>query len=205
MRPDKQSSNRRKPLQNRVTPFGEIVAVPDRGQFLGNRGGRIHEDKTIRRRWASKAWIYCILEFKGRHRSVMGTGYTELFFRDEATALAAGHRPCFECQRARAIEFAQLWSGGPKRARAGDMDMALHKERLGSAPQVTKAEADIPGAMVAIDGAPYLVTDAGLHQWSFGEYGSTIAWPSGHVTLLTPRSTLAVLRAGFAVSGLPNI
>ncbi|MEO1001299.1 MAG: hypothetical protein AAFW69_11970, partial [Pseudomonadota bacterium] len=102
------------PLQNRVTPFGEIEADPARGLWLGNRGGRFHrDDRTLgRRRHASRAWIYCVLNFKGRRRAVMGPGYTELFFLDEPTALAAGHRPCFECQRARAIAFAEAWGAG---------------------------------------------------------------------------------------------
>ena len=91
------------PLQNRVTPQGEIIATPERGTVMGNRGGRIHRDD--RARWKSKAWITCRLSFKSRHRTVMGNSYTELFFLDEATALAAGHRPCFECRRADALAF----------------------------------------------------------------------------------------------------
>ena len=93
------------PLQNRVTPFGDIIATPARGLFMGNRGGRIHDDarRLGRRRWASATWICCRLQFKDRHRAVWGESYTELFFLDEPTALAAGHRPCFECRRADAI------------------------------------------------------------------------------------------------------
>jgi len=89
------------PLQNRVDPFGELFADRSRGLFLGNRGGRLHDDDRAlgRRRWASRQWICCRLEFKDRHRKVWGKSYTELFFLDEVTALAAGHRPCFECRR----------------------------------------------------------------------------------------------------------
>ena len=96
-----------RPLQNRVDPFGELQAVDARGSLMGNRGGRIHrEDKTLSaRRWASRRWIACVCEFKGRHREVFGAGYTELFFFDEPTALAAGHRPCFECRRPEAEAF----------------------------------------------------------------------------------------------------
>src|SRR5438034_9390541 len=123
------------PLQNRVTPLGELVAVASRGLFMGNRGGRIHRnDRTLgTRRWASRAWICCVTRFKGRHRTVWGHGYTELFFLDEPTALAAGHRPCFECRRRDALAFAEHWRQAFRlRARpsAGDMDERLHAERL---------------------------------------------------------------------------
>ena len=102
------------PLQNRVRPDGEIIATPHRGLLLGNRGGAFHlPDRTLgTRRWASRQWIACVLEFKGRHRAAMmqPNRYTELFFLDEATALAAGHRPCFECRRRDAERFAALWA-----------------------------------------------------------------------------------------------
>jgi hypothetical protein len=122
------------PLQNRVTPFGEIVAVPARGTFMGNRG-RLHdaERRLTRSRWQLKAWIICLLEFKGRHRTVMSpNSYTELFFLDEATALAAGHRPCFECQRTAARRYVDAWlRGNPDAgldagARIGGIDDRLH-------------------------------------------------------------------------------
>ena len=99
------------PLQNRVDPFGELFATPSRGLFMGNRGGRIHTDdrKLTKRRWASRQWICCVLDFKSRQRDVWGRYYTELFFLDEVTALAAGHRPCFECRRKDAEAFASAW------------------------------------------------------------------------------------------------
>ena len=105
------SPPRPSPLQNRVAPDGSLHAVPERGLLMGNRGGRLHRpDGTLgRARWRSRAWIACLTEFRGRHRAVMGDGYTELFFLDEATALAAGHRPCFECRRAAARAFAAAW------------------------------------------------------------------------------------------------
>jgi len=109
------------PLQNRVTPFGDLVATPVRGTLMGNRGGRIHKDDRVLgpRRWASRQWICCVLAFRGRHRRVWGDGYTELFFLDEPTALAAGHRPCFECRRQDAIAFAACWRrAGSRRAAA---------------------------------------------------------------------------------------
>src|SRR5215469_18421701 len=123
------------PLQNRVDPFGELCAVEMRGLFFGNRGGRFHrDDRTLsRRRWTSRAWICCRLEFKGRHREVWGKGYTELFFLDEPTALSAGHRPCFECRRADAVAFAAAWARGhglKAAPRAGEMAAVLQPQRL---------------------------------------------------------------------------
>ncbi|MGL4241245.1 MAG: hypothetical protein ACRCTI_09045, partial [Beijerinckiaceae bacterium] len=100
-------------LPNRVDPFGDLVATPERGLWLGNRGGRFHceRTRTVRGRpWASRQWICCVLSFKNRQRQVWSRGYTELFFTDEATALAAGHRPCFECRRADAVAFAAAWA-----------------------------------------------------------------------------------------------
>ena len=123
------------PLQNRVDPFGELFATPARGLFMGNRGGRFHTDgrKLTQRRWASRQWICCVLDFKGRQRDVWGRYYTELFFLDEVTALAAGHRPCFECRRKDAEAFAGAWQQAfrrPRRPRADEMDLVLHAERL---------------------------------------------------------------------------
>ncbi len=123
------------PLPNRVSPFGELFADPALGLFMGNRGGRIHNDaRTLTlRRWTSRAWICCLLEFKGRHRNVWQDGYTEMFFLDEPTALAAGHRPCFECRRRDALAFANAWQRAQRaaaRPRAAEMDVVLHEERL---------------------------------------------------------------------------
>src|SRR5215831_888266 len=123
------------PLQNRVTPFGDIVAIEQRGLFMGNRG-IIHDAarRTLRaRRWTSKAWIICVCEFRGRRRELMGRrSWTELFFYDEATALAAGHRPCFYCRRAAAQSFAQAWACAHRVAtvRAPEIDEKLHAQRL---------------------------------------------------------------------------
>src|ERR1700756_86958 len=123
------------PLQNRINPFGELFATPARGTLFGNRGGRFHTDaKTLRvRRWVSRRWICCVLDFKGRRRDVWGRFYTELFFLDEPTALAAGHRPCFECRRKDAEAFAEMWrtaGGFGARPSADQMDEVLHHERL---------------------------------------------------------------------------
>ena len=129
------------PLQNRVRPDGEIEAVRARGTMMGNRGGCFHrEDKTLKpRRWSSRQWICCVLSFKARRRRVFSPGlYTELFFLDEATALAAGHRPCFECRRADAVRFAATWAEAhalEASPRASDIDAVLHAERIASAPE----------------------------------------------------------------------
>src|ERR1700710_1112032 len=123
------------PLQNRVTPEGDIIADPHQGLFTGNRG-IIHDPATktlLTRRWASKAWLTCVCEFRGRRREVMGgRSWTELFFLDEATTLAAGHRPCFFCRRADANAFCAAWAGGHgvSRVRAAEIDAVLHAERL---------------------------------------------------------------------------
>ncbi|QIE54097.1 hypothetical protein G5B40_00740 [Pikeienuella piscinae] len=189
-------SSRPSPLPNRVTPFGEIVAAAAQGGWLGNRGGRIHRDWRIVRRQASPRWIICRLEFKGRRRTVMGDGYTELFFLDEATALAAGHRPCYECRRDAAKAFAAAWAAGRGGARvtADEMDAVLKMERRAQGPTV--AHADLaPGAMVAAGGDAFLFDGSGFHRWSFTGYAP--AAPKAPLTLLTPASTLAALRAGY--------
>jgi hypothetical protein len=163
------------PRPNRVTPFGEIVAVPDRGTVMGHRG-RVHDpDGRIRRPWQVKRWLVCLLEFRGRHRLVMTPNrYTELFFLDEATALAAGHRPCSECQRKSFNAFAAACASGDfvtpceGRPAANSIDNRLHSERLGvgGTEQVYEANvADLPdGVMVTLPGSgmtAYLV----LEHW----------------------------------------
>jgi hypothetical protein len=195
------------PLQNRVDPFGELCAVPARGLFFGNRGGRIHrDDRTLsRRRWTSRAWICCRLEFKGRHREVWSKGYTELFFLDEPTALAAGHRPCFECRRADAVAFAAAWARGHKlnaAPRAGEMDVVLQAQRLdGRKKRRHRAKLDeLPdGAMIVLENdAPLAVRGEVLLPWSFTGYGAQRPRPRGiEVGLLTPPAIVAVLTAGY--------
>lgn len=199
------------PLQNRVDPYGDLHARPERGALMGNRGGRIHnDDQTLgNRRWASKSWISCRLEFNNRHRTVMGKGYTELFFLDEATALAAGHRPCFECRRADAQRFAAAWAeaaglDAPPRAR--EMDAALHDERLirrlGRRTKTKRLHearlSSLPaGAMVSLWGAAWLVADEYLLRWSPAGYVQAIRPLDGVARVLTPPSILSVLRAGY--------
>ncbi len=117
------SSERSDAAAKSGNPFGDLVATPARGLFLGNRGGRFHTDaKTLTaRRWASRQWICCVLDFKGRHRDVWGRFYTELFFLDEPTALAAGHRPCFECRRKEALAFAERLADRERPSRTADV------------------------------------------------------------------------------------
>src|SRR3977135_2793408 len=125
------------PLQNRVTPTGEIIATPHRGLFTGNRG-IIHDPTTktlLTRRWASQAWLTCLCEFRGWRREVMGgRAWPDLFFRAETTAFAAGHRPCFFCRRNDANRFRAAWEqgNGVSNLRAEEMDAVLHRERLDS-------------------------------------------------------------------------
>jgi hypothetical protein len=189
-------------LQNRVDPFGELACAPARGMLLGNRGGRFHrEDRGLgRRRWASKQWIACVCSFKGRKREVWGRGYTELFFLDEVTAFAAGHRPCFECRRAEAVAFRALFDGRNP-IRAPQMDAVLHRERLdGGRKRLCEWAFDqLPdGAMVALDGRAYAVRGDALLPWSFEGYGAASERPrSGVAQALTPPSILRVLAAGY--------
>lgn len=197
------------PLQNRVTPFGDLIATPARGQFMGNRGGRIHDDaRTLgRRRWASAAWICCRLEFKNRHRRVWGESYTELFFLDEPTALTAGHRPCFECRRADALAFASTWArtaGGADRPRAADMDRVLHCERLAGPAQrrhVVGTRRLPDGAFVAFLDAPeqaFAVRGEHLLRWTPGGYAGVRPHEEKRTCrVLTPPHVLAVLAAGY--------
>src|SRR5438309_8726259 len=144
------------PLQNRVTPLGDIVAIPQRGMFTGNRG-IIHDPATrtlLKRRWSSKAWLVCLCEFKGRRRDVMRRrSWTELFFLDEAVALAAGHRPCFYCRREAARAFRAAWAEGKgvQEPRAAELDAVLHRERMKHGQKLIHA---IPGPLCDLpDGA----------------------------------------------------
>lgn len=204
-------------LTNRVTPDGHIIATRARGTFMGNRGGMMHRlDKTLGpRQWVSKQWIACRLSFKGRWREVMGpNSYTELFFLDEATSFAAGHRPCYECRRQDAISFAELWAEqhaggtdqgqnvGRGRAKAGDIDNILHAERLNARGQKATFEATVSelptGAFVRWRDGAYLVLGDRLFRWSPEGYTAALdVAPNQRVDVLTPKSTLAVFAAGY--------
>jgi hypothetical protein len=199
------------PRQNRVTPFSEIVSTPARGTLMGNRGC-LHSDRgEIRRQYQLKRWIICVLDFKNRHRQVMTAGrYTELFFLDEATALAAGHRPCAECQRERFNLFrttlAQTNSDmlGTRPA-APVIDDALHRERQtaeGKKRSYKCALKDLPtGAFVTLDddSEAYLVLEKDLLRWSpFGYEHIIIRHRDlNQVNVLTPPSIVRILLAGY--------
>jgi hypothetical protein len=194
------------PLQNRVMPDGRIIADSARGTMMGNRGGVFHcNDQTLKsRHWASKQWICCVLQFKGRHRPVMTPRhYTELFFLDEATALASGHRPCFECRRADAIRFAELWAmvhGGSRRASAPHMDDVLHLERCSrpNRPAVFLRRTTLPdGVFIRHAARPYLHAHGRLWPWSPAGYGSPIEHSDDVLETVTPPSIVAVLAAGY--------
>ena len=193
------------PLRNRVTPLGELVADPARGLVYGNRGC-LHDDAgRIRRRYQVRRWIACRLEFKGRRRSpLLRPGrYTELFFLDEATALAAGHRPCAECRRGDYRRFAAWWQELHGDVGADAIDARLHEERFDPrtrGARLHRAElADLPdGAFVLHDGAPRLVLGRALWAWRPAGYGSPVARPDGAATVVTPPSLVALLGHGWS-------
>jgi hypothetical protein len=194
------------PLQNRVTPFGEIIATPARGMFTGNRG-IIHDPATrtlLKKRWSLKCWLICQLRYKQFHRIPMAQrSWTELFFLDEATALAAGHRPCFYCSRDRAEAFRAAWAAGNGGAipAAPEIDGILHRERL---EQRRKRIHPLPGplsqlpdgAMITAGDAAFLVVHGHARRWTPFGY-APVDRPPPAAGLLTPPSTLAALHAGY--------
>jgi hypothetical protein len=193
------------PRQNRVTPYGELIAVADRGMFWGNRGCLHDREGNLVRFSRGRAWAICLLEFKGRRRQLMAPGrLTELFFLDEATALAAGHRPCGECRARDYQDFKSAWAaahpGG--QATAPAIDTHLHNDRL-SGTGIRRTYHDHPqalpdGTFVELDGSAWLVWGDDLLTWAPGGYGERRPRPTGHeVTVLTPRATVATLAAGY--------
>ena len=213
------------PLQNRVTPFGEIVAVPERGTMMGNRGILHDAAGRLRRRWAGRLWICCVLEFRGRRDPVMAPGhYTRLFFLDEPTALAAGHRPCAFCRRDAYNRFRAAWAAGNSglelgsMPRAVEMDRVMHDERLGPGGSKRLHRAELPGlpdgVFVTADGdgpagvvlaaasgstdpPAFLLWQASLWRWSPGGYVSKEPVHPGPVHVLTPPSIVAALAHGY--------
>jgi hypothetical protein len=186
------------PRQNRVTPTSELIAVPDRGLVYGNRGC-LHDDQgRIRRRWATRRWIACRLEFRGWHRGpLMQPGkFTELFFLDEATAFAAGHRPCALCRREDYRRFGELWSTiHPGQVGADAIDAQLHQERL-AGPREARLEELPDGAFVLEDGEPWLVLGDGLRRWTPAGYADRKPRGSRSFTI-TPASLVEVLGRGW--------
>jgi hypothetical protein len=195
------------PLQNRVLPSGEIVAIPARGMFVGNRG-IIHNPATktlLRKRWSTDAWLACVLEFRGRRRKVMQRqSWTELFFLDEATAFAAGHRPCFYCRREDANRFRAAWEKGNRVSDvlAPDMDAVLHRERFASSkrlhPLPTTLDKLPDGTMVQAGEESFLIAQGRPLLWSPSGYRA-VKGAIGDAKLLTPPSTVRAFAAGYRV------
>jgi hypothetical protein len=191
------------PLQNRVTPFGEIIATPERGTMLGNRGILHDEEKRLVRTSHVRRWLACVLEWKGIRRTLMRPrSYTELFFLDEATAFAAGHRPCFECRRKDALEFQRCWAEAfGAKALADDMDRVLGADRRvrggGKVTFVAEMRALPDATFIARDGSAWLVHAGRMLRWTPGAYAEVAPVCPGKVEVLTPRAMVEVLRAGY--------
>jgi hypothetical protein len=193
------------PLQNRVLPTGEIVADPGRGLMMGNRGCLHGPGRELGvARWRSKMWICCVLDWRGRRRDPMPPGrWTALFFLDEATALAAGHRPCAYCRRADFLDFARAWQAARQlgvQPRAAEMDAVLHQARVDRRRRKRTYQApaaDLPdGVLIRVGGRAGLVLDGQLRPWSFGGYGAPSALPTV-AEVLTPRPIVAAIAAGY--------
>lgn len=194
------------PAQNRVTPLGDVVAVPLRGAWTGNRG-RLHEGREIVRFHAGDLWIVCALEFNDRwHEQWKPRGFTWLYFHDEAVAFAAGHRPCGECRRASYNAYRDAWdanTGG--KPSASEMNKQLHGERIVRGTHRRRLH-EVPwrelpdGCFVLVEGAMALVLGDELVHWTTAGYGAALSRPaSGTAQVITPPSTLAVLRNGYPV------
>jgi len=207
------------PLQNRVNPWGTIFRSSARGTFMGNRGGVLHNNnREIVRVFKSRQWITCVLEFKGRQRSVMSPRlYTELFFLDEAVALAAGHRPCAECRRERFNTFRNTWMSSKEMSRkewmrrdgasgafcrAPEIDAELHPARIGAHKEKLTYDAPLDllpdGCFVEIEESAYLVLGDALLLWAPEGYIQKNRRPDGlAVTVLTPGPIVDCLREGY--------
>ncbi len=197
------------PLRNRVNPYGDIEAVSARGALMGNRGILHNKRQEVTRAWQkSKPWITCRLAFKGRRRTLMTPGaYTELFFLDEATALAAGHRPCAECRREDFSRFKQLWlEANPGRVphcskSIKPIDQAIFDDCFSDALTrsfYTAVAPELPdGTMVVIDDSPWLLWNGSALRWSFEGYVERVLRPTSRLTVLTPRSTVNTIAAGY--------
>jgi hypothetical protein len=196
-------------LQNRVDPEGRIIQTTARGSWMGNRGVIHNRDKQITHAFKHKAWITCTLAFKGRRRTVMTPDrWTELFFLDEATAFAAGHRPCFECRKEDAKRFKLCWMmGNPLHhfdmtTSIREIDEIIHRERIdGERKKIMhqRRSSDIPeGTFILIEDCPYLFSKDKLHRWTPFGYDHAIAVPeSPSLTILTPHSIVNAFRSGY--------
>jgi hypothetical protein len=196
-------------LQNRVDPFGRIIKTSARGAWMGNRGVIHNEHKEITRAFKHTAWITCVLEFKGKRRTVMTADrWTELFFLDEATAFAAGHRPCFECRREDAKRFKSCWiQGNPLHnfnmsTSIHQLDEVIHRERIDHEKKKVlrqrPSSAIAEGTFIVLNEDPYLFSNRRLHRWTPFGYENSIAVPEASMlTILTPDSIVNAFRAGY--------
>jgi hypothetical protein len=195
------------PRQNRVDPYGRLHATSARGAWMGNRGVLHNAAQEIVADWRATRWITCRLSFKGIRRKLFSPNrYTELFFLDEVTSLAAGHRPCAECRRDRYTEFCSAWSGTGSitrhRPRADEIDRELHSERLGpnglKKTYLASVSSLPPGTFIEHEGRAHLLWNGKVCVWTFLGYGRAAkVSPKTKVKVLTPRSIVGVLRAGF--------
>lgn len=203
------------PLQNRVTPLGEIVSHPWRGAVMGNRGCLHDQTNQLgRARWRHKNWVCCVTAFRGRHRLPMPppgsrTVYTALFFWDEASAFAAGHRPCGECRNADYQRFVSCWRGaGLPGGKAGDIDRHLHAARVRRDRSQVRHSAGLdslpPGTYVFWEGKPVLLGDGAAWQWCPEGYAEMHLPQSGEVLVLTPAPVVEVFRAGYRPAMAPQ-
>jgi hypothetical protein len=200
------------PRRNRVTPLGVVIAHPARGLVFGNRGCLHDASGRIRRTHAGRAWIACRLSFRDRRRELLQPGrYTELFFLDEATALAAGHRPCAECRRQDYDDFVEAWPGRLLgRAKAAAINERLHGERLTDGGRQRHHEGGLDGlpdgAFVLHGGAPWLVRGAELLRWTPAGYADALPRPAGwRAAVITPPSLVAVLQRGWGPAAVPLV
>lgn len=195
------------PFRNRVNPYGEIEAIPERGTLMGNRGCLINAQRQLIKPFQLQRWISCVLEFKGRRHPVMTPGlWTELFFLDEATALANGHRPCVECRRPAARGFLKLWNqaNGQSVTRFPQLDAALHTERLSRNHPLTLAN----GVLVSSDDRPLLFLDGRFHPWTPAGYLAGYLAPGAtppNLRQLTPASIARTLAAGYLPLWHPSV
>ena len=196
-------------MQNRVDPFGHIIKTEARGSLMGNRGVLHNDKQEILRLFKLKAWLACKLEFNDRKRQIMAPNrYTELFFLDEATSFAAGHRPCFECRRADYLKFKSHWvKGNPKyhyteKVAIQKIDNIIHKERLshnGSKITYEESPDKLPdGTFVLFENNPYLLAGSLIHSWSPWGYSTGNRLPViDKISVLTPRSIVNAFIAGY--------
>jgi hypothetical protein len=198
------------PYQNRVDPYGQFHAVVERGAWMGNRGILHNDAREVVAQWRLKRWITCSLSFRGRYRRVFTPHrYSELFFLDEATAFAAGHRPCAECRRQRYNEFCLAWSKANSVLtkglvfRADAIDLQLHQERAirggGKQSYQAKLTSLASGTFIEVVGRPHLLWQGRLHQWNHAGYGAPFTNPRSHdtVRVLTPASIVNAFGGGF--------